>query len=119
MQQRAGNEHTLGPRIVDDVARDVGQLERQSEVRRAVERLCVTHAHHMRHHDADDPGDVVAVVEHVIDRSVVAPVHVHLEPVEVMFGVAVRDVVRGEDPRHARKLRRNGAACKRVGRQFA
>ena len=50
-------------RILDDVARDVGELEGDAEVGGAVERVAVRRvdAHDMRHHHPDRAGDLVAI----------------------------------------------------------
>ena len=53
-----------GPRrIVDDVARDIGELEGDAEIAGAIERVAVAgiDAHDHRHHAADRAGDMIAI----------------------------------------------------------
>src|SRR3546814_1533226 len=63
-----GQIATVGGGIFGDVARDIGELKRDAEVRRAVERRFVArvHAHYKRHRDADRTGDMIGVAQQVV-----------------------------------------------------
>jgi hypothetical protein len=93
LAQPAGRQvEAAGGQVVADVAGDVAQLEGEPQIGRAAEHRAVAHAHHPRHHQADDTGDVIRVVERVVARLVAAAVRVHREAGEMVVG---------EDPRQA------------------
>ena len=84
-------------RIVDHVARDVGQLERQPQVAGAVQDRIVAHAHHAGHHHADDACDVIGIFQHVIQRAIVARLDIHREAFDQVHGPGLREIM---PPRH-------------------
>ena len=74
--------------ILDNVARDVGELEGKTQIIRPVERFLIVrrHAHHHRHHHAHRARDVVAIAQHV-GLGARAPVFgVQLEPGDHVLG---------------------------------
>ncbi|CAB4901995.1 unannotated protein [freshwater metagenome] len=76
-RQRAEALHRLGrhvdaalPGVLVDVAQDVRALHRAAERRGGRQRAVgVVHAEHVRHHDADGPGDAVAVAVQLLLRA--------------------------------------------------
>ena len=92
-QPGQGQVHPPDPRVLDHVAGDVRELQRDAEVRRAPARGLLLHAHDVRHHQADDAGHVVAVGEDVVERLVAAALDVHREPLQQLEGIDVRDRV--------------------------
>ena len=91
-------------RVVDDVARDVGELEGDTEIGGAPKRVLGSrvavggsHAHDVRHHHAHRAGDLVAIAEQVgLGRGGPAG-GVALEPGEVVGGEAGGDRAFGGD----------------------
>ena len=83
-QPRGGQVAAAEPVVVADVARDVAQLECDAEVAGALQRRTVpgVDAHDDRHHYADDAGDVVAIIERVLEAAIDAVPRVHREAVE-------------------------------------
>ena len=69
-------------RILDHVAGDVCQLKRQPQVLGASQGRRIVHPHDPRHHHPDDAGDVIGVVQRVLQRIVTPADHVHLEPLQ-------------------------------------
>jgi hypothetical protein len=74
--------------VFDDVAGDVGELEREPEIAGPLQGRIVADAHDAGHHEADDAGDAVAVGERVGDRRVTPACDIHGEAVEVIEGEA-------------------------------
>ena len=97
LQPVAGQVEAPDPGIVDHVAGDVGQLEGQPEIAGAVQHRLVPHAHDAGHHHAHDACDVIAVIQRVVQRPIVAPPDVHRETVDQVQGPAVGKVM---PPRH-------------------
>ncbi len=68
LREPFGRQVAAARRIVlAQVAGDIGKLERETEIARAVERIVVLgrHAHDPRHHHPDGAGDVEAVAHEV------------------------------------------------------
>ena len=103
--------------VVDDVARDIGELEGDAQVGGAIEHGRIPDAHDHRHHDPDDPGDMIAVVQHILDRFVAAVLDVHGESGQQFLGMAGRDVrAPGDAPQRYKDRIAGGAGLQRVGR---
>ena len=85
--------HPPDPRVLEHVAGDVRELQRDPQVRRAPARGFLAHSHDVRHHETHDAGHVVAVSEDVVERLVAAALDVHREPLQQLQGIDVRDRV--------------------------
>jgi len=98
-------------RVFNDVAGDVGELHGQAQIACPVEYARVTHAHHPRHHQADDACDVVAVHHDVIQLVITMAGNILGKPLEQIERLAARDRMA---PHHFAQ-RREG----RIARRFA
>ena len=106
-----------GAGILDDVAGDIGQLERKSEVAGAIKRRLVPDAHDHRHHHPDNAGDVVAVIQRVRDRRVVTAGDIHLEARQQFLRMPRRNPVTLDDSpkRLENRILDRSAAKREVG----
>jgi hypothetical protein len=81
---RVGQVDASGLGVLQHVAGDVGQLERQPQVAGAIQRRLVPDAHDPGHHHADDAGHMVAVGQQVFEGAHPGAVRVQAESAQVV-----------------------------------
>ena len=79
--------------ILTDVASNVGELERQAQITRTIQRSFIRRVNppQHRHHAADGSGDMIAIAQHV--RFALRPpiFSIKREPFDQVMGIARRD----------------------------
>ena len=84
-----------------------------------MQRRPFAYAHDHGHHHADDARHVIAIIERVIERLINTAVHVHLEALQELHGMAVRNAVLTGNAAERDEHRLIGVAFERALRLFA
>ncbi len=90
-QPIGGQVHPAAAPVLLDIAADVRQLHRPSQMCSVDARLVLTQPEDMAHHQPHHAGDAVAVEQQRVEIRVHGPDDVHLHPREELVGVEAWD----------------------------